>query len=332
METAIKVEHLKKYYKEVKAVDDINFQVTKGELFGFLGVNGAGKSTTMNMLCTLQEPTKGRAWINGLELGKENEEIKKHIGVVYQNNCLDKLLTVKENLLFHGSLYEKDRQKLNKNLAYVTEILGLEDVLKRPFGKLSGGQKRKSEIARALMHKPDILFLDEPTTGLDPATRKNVWQTVHFLQKEIGMTVFLTTHYMEEAAKADHIGIMDQGHFVEYGTPFSLKETYAKDKLYLIPKIEKIEEVKSYLIANHLEYSMKKEDIVTNSNSKLSCQRVEGIKNQSVETCIFIVWVDNTLAALPLLQDIKQMIQGFEMIQGTMEDVFLKVTEKESEK
>ena len=302
MEAAVKVEHLKKYYQETKAVDDISFQVNKGELFGFLGVNGAGKSTTINMLCTLQEPTGGSAWINGMKLGKENETIKKQIGVVYQNNCLDRLLTVRENLLMHGSLYETDSSKLRKNLAHVTEILGLSEVLKRPFGKLSGGQKRRCEIARALMHTPEILFLDEPTTGLDPATRKNVWETVYTLQREMNMTVFLTTHYMEEAAKADHIGIMAQGHFVEYGTPFSLKEAYAKDKLYLIPNIGKEKEIEHYLARQNKEYTVNDE--------------------------VIRVKLANTLEALSLLHELQLLIQGFEVIQGTMDDVFLNVTEK----
>lgn len=302
MSEIITVEHLKKYYREVKAVDDISFTVEKGELFGFLGVNGAGKSTTINMLCTLLKPTEGRALINGMELGKEDEEIKKHIGIVYQNNCLDHLLTVQENLLIRGGLYEKNKEKLRHNLTRVTEILNLADVLKRPFGKLSGGQKRRCEIARALMHTPDILFLDEPTTGLDPATRKNVWETVSKLQKEMGMTVFLTTHYMEEAAAADHIGIMDHGHLVEYGTPFSLKETYAKDKLYLIPKAEQREDIVMELRKNELEYSV-------------------------LEERIFIK-IDSTLSAMPLLIKMEDRIQGFEVIQGTMDDVFLSVTEQ----
>lgn len=298
----ITVEHLKKYYREVRAVDDISFTVEKGELFGFLGVNGAGKSTTINMLCTLLKPTEGRALINGMELGKEDEEIKKHIGIVYQNNCLDHLLTVQENLLLRGGLYEKDKENLRHNLIRVTEILNLTDVLKRPFGKLSGGQKRRCEIARALMHTPDILFLDEPTTGLDPATRKNVWETVSKLQKEMGMTVFLTTHYMEEAAAADHIGIMDHGHLVEYGTPFSLKETYAKDKLYLIPKAEQRENIVMELRKSRLEYSVLEERI--------------------------FVKLDSTLSAMPLLTKLEDRIQGFEVIQGTMDDVFLSVTEQ----
>lgn len=303
MEEAIKVEHLKKYYQDVKAVDDISFSVAKGELFGFLGVNGAGKSTTINMLCTLQEPTAGEAWVNGRKLGKENEEIKRHIGAVYQNNCLDKLLSVKENLMLRGSLYEKDSGRLRKNLEHVTEILGLSDVLKRPFGKLSGGQKRRCEIARALMHTPDILFLDEPTTGLDPATRKNVWETVRMLQKEMGMTVFLTTHYMEEAAKADHIGIISKGHFVEYGTPFSLKEKYARDKLYLIPETDKWQDVRQRLKKFGQEYTMSEERI--------------------------FVQIGNTMSALPLINEMQDMLQGFEVIQGTMDDVFLNVTKED---
>jgi len=303
METAIQVTHLKKYFQEIKAVDDISFSVAKGEFFGFLGINGAGKSTTINMLCTLLAPTDGEAWVNGLKIGKDNEKIKKHIGVVYQNNCLDNLLTVKENLMLRGSLYEENRGRLKENLAFAAEILDLKEALKRPFGRLSGGQKRRCEIARALMHTPDILFLDEPTTGLDPATRKSVWQAVHTLQKEMGMTVFLTTHYMEEAAKADHIGIMSHGQFVEYGTPFTLKETYAKDKLYLIPLQDQWETIQSELKKRQLNYS----------------QREEGI----------LVSIENTMSALDILDGMRQRIQGFEVIQGTMDDVFLNVTKED---
>ena len=300
MDEIITVKHLKKYYKDVKAVDDISFSVNKGELFGFLGVNGAGKSTTINMLCTLQEPTEGSVMVNGLELGKENTKIKQHIGVVYQNNCLDKLLTVKENLILRGGLYEKNTNILKRNLENVVGILELGDVLNRPFGKLSGGQKRRCEIARALMHTPDILFLDEPTTGLDPATRKSVWQTIHELQTELGMTVFLTTHYMEEAANADHIGIMDHGHLIEYGTPFSLKEKYAKDKFYMVPKTGCMKNVETRLRELDMEFVQKEERI--------------------------LVKIENTLSAMPLLEYIGEMLQGFEVIQGTMDDVFLNVT------
>lgn len=297
MESIIKVEHLKKYYKDIKAVDDISFKVEKGELFGFLGVNGAGKSTTINILCTIFEPTEGLVEVNGLKLGNDNEEIKRHIGVVYQTNCLDKRLTVRENLMLRGALYETEKEKLNKNLDNVCEILELTDVMKRPFGKLSGGQKRRCEIARALMHTPDILFLDEPTTGLDPATRKSVWSTITKLQRELDMTVFLTTHYMEEAARANHIAIIDSGHIVQYGTPFSLKEAFAKDKLRIFPKENMLAPIQDILDRQGALYKIKEEKIT--------------------------IAIDSTILSLPLLESCKDMIKGFEVIQGTMDDVFL---------
>lgn len=297
MESIIKVEHLKKYYKDIKAVDDISFKVEKGELFGFLGVNGAGKSTTINILCTIFEPTEGLVEVNGLKLGKDNEEIKRHIGVVYQTNCLDKRLTVRENLMLRGALYETEKEKLTKNLDNVCEILELTDVMKRPFGKLSGGQKRRCEIARALMHTPDILFLDEPTTGLDPATRKSVWSTITKLQRELDMTVFLTTHYMEEAARANHIAIIDSGHIVQYGTPFSLKEAFAKDKLRIFPKENMLAPIQDILDRQGALYKIKEEKIT--------------------------IAIDSTILSLPLLESCKDMIKGFEVIQGTMDDVFL---------
>ena len=301
MDAIIQVEHLKKYYKDVKAVDDISFQVERGELFGFLGINGAGKSTTINMLCTLFGPTDGNAIIAGYELGKQNEEIKKRIGIVYQNNCLDNRLTVKENLIIRGALYGSSSRKQKENLHRVCEVLDLKDVLKRPFGKLSGGQKRRSEIARALMNAPELLFLDEPTTGLDPATRKSVWKSIDALRKDRNMTVFLTTHYMEEAAKASHIAVMDQGHLVQYGTPFSLKEEFAGDKLNLVP-IDRTQ-IKTELVKRNLFFK-EKEEFIT-------------------------VRIQNTLEAVPILEELKDYISGFEVIQGTMDDVFLTITGKE---
>lgn len=305
MAEIIKVNGLKKYFNEIKAVDDVSFSIEKGELFGFLGVNGAGKSTTINMLCTLSKPTAGEVWINGLKLGEKNEEIKKHIGIVYQNNCLDKRLTVKENLMIRGSLFENDKKVLLRNLDYVCEILELKDILKRPYGKLSGGQKRRCEIGRALMHTPDILFLDEPTTGLDPATRKSVWRTVHNLQKELHMTVFLTTHYMEEAAKADHIAIIDKGHLIQYGTPFTLKEQFAKDRLRLIPKAGQMESVIGQL-------------------------KVMGMDFKENENRVSVS-IDDTMQALPLLERFKEQVEGFEVVQGTMDDVFLNACGGEKE-
>ena len=305
MKEIVKVEHLKKYFKEVKAVDDISFSVEKGELFGFLGVNGAGKSTTINMLCTLFPPASGEVQICGYKLGQDNEEIKRHIGVVYQNNCLDKLLTVKENLLLRGSLYETDKKKLLQNMEKICGVLELEEVIDRRYGKLSGGQKRRCEIATALLHTPDILFLDEPTTGLDPSTRESVWNTLKKLQREMDMTIFLTTHYMEEAARANHIAIMDNGHLVQYGTPFSLKEQFAKDRLLLVPREENKEDVIQCLEQRRMKFKWKEERVS--------------------------VVIEDTMAALPLLKELHALIKGFEVIQGTMDHVFLQVTGGQNE-
>ncbi|MBD5478037.1 MAG: ABC transporter ATP-binding protein [Lachnospiraceae bacterium] len=305
MEAVIKAKGLSKHFGSVKAVDDISFTVEKGELFGFLGVNGAGKSTTINMLCTILGPTAGSAEICGLELGKKDMEIRKKIGVVYQNNCLDDRLTVKENLFTRGVLYEKNSGRLAENIARMVEILELSGVYKRSFGKLSGGQKRRCEIARALIHTPDILFLDEPTTGLDPATRKKVWECLEKLRKEENMTVFLTTHYMEEAARASHIAVMDAGKIKEYGTPFSLKETYAKDKLRLVPKNENALELQAVLEKMGLSVRKKEEYLV--------------------------VSLSDSLAAIPVLSAVEALLEGFEMVQGSMDDVFLNVTGKTAE-
>lgn len=300
MSEIIEVNHLKKYYKDIKAVDDISFKVEKGELFGFLGVNGAGKSTTINMLCTLLTPTEGGAYIGGYKLGKDNEAIRRLIGIVYQGNSLDDMLTVRENLMIRGRLYESDGKKLRTQLNEVTELLGLESILNRRFKRLSGGQKRRCEIARALMHKPEVLFLDEPTTGLDPATRKDVWECVARLREEMQMTVFLTTHYMEEAATASHIGIMDSGKLKEYGTPFSLKESFTSDRLNLVPK--------------------DKEKVITLLEKKAV--------DFNVEDEVLSVKLNTTLAAISILSDLEESINGFEVIQGSMDDVFLNVTGK----
>lgn len=291
----IKSENLKKYFGNVKAVDDVSFSVEKGELFGFLGVNGAGKSTVINMLATLLEPTDGNVTVCGHALGKENELIRRKIGIVWQQNCLDDILTVEENLLCRGSLYEKDARKNRASLDRVTQLLKLDDVLKRRYGKLSGGQKRRCEIAAALMHTPEILFLDEPTTGLDPATRKSVWETVGKLRSDYGMTVFLTTHYMEEAAQANHIVLLDSGKVVASGTPFELKERFAHDSLKIQPKD------------------------TAQMQAELDKLGFEHIEREG----IVIVPLKATVDALPILEKLGEKINGFEVVQGTMDDVFL---------
>ena len=305
MEEIITVNGLKKYFHEVKAVDDISFHVEPGETFGFLGINGAGKSTTINMLCTLFPVTAGEVSLCGYQLGKDDEKIRRNIGVVWQNNCLDERLSVKENLYVRGSLYGLDGNALKNRIEEIGKKLQLKDIYQTRYEKLSGGQKRRCEIAAALINTPKILFLDEPTTGLDPATRKLVWESMDTLQKEDGTTIFLTTHYMEEAACARHIAIIDSGKIKEYGTPFELKERYAKDKLHLIPKPEKQNE----LIPLLKQMSYQEDDIV-NANDRI------------------VISVKDSMFALEILQKVQHCLSGFEMLQGTMDDVFLNVTGK----
>lgn len=300
MNNAIQVRNLTKNFGNMKAVDDISFEVERGELFGFLGVNGAGKSTTINILCTLANKTFGAVEVCGLELGKKDKEIRNKIGVVFQDNSLDELLTVKENLISRAYLYETNSKKIKQNLDRVCEILKIGDLLGRQFKELSGGQKRSCDIARALMNTPEILFLDEPTTGLDPKTRQNLWNNIDYLRKETQMTVFLTTHYMEEAARAKHIAIMDAGKIAVHGTPFKIKEEYSTDKLKVEPS--NIDELKGILGKHHLNY---KED-----TNRLSID------------------IPNSLYSIELLEKIKKYIKSFEVVQGTMEDAFLNITGK----
>ncbi len=283
----IEVNGLTKIYGDLTAVDHIHFAVEEGSMLGFLGINGAGKSTAINMLSTLLRPDDGTASICGYTLGKDDEKIRRAIGIVYQQNCLDDLLTVKENLLCRGILHGASRSDALTKLNSLTDLLKLGDILKKKFKTLSGGQKRRCEIAAALMHTPHILFLDEPTTGLDPATRKDVWQIIETLRQEAHTTVFLTTHYMEEAASADKIIILDKGKIITSGTPFELKERYAKDKL------------------------------------RLFCNSSLPFPAETQTAFGYELPLVSTLEALPILESVKDCVQGFEVIQGNMDDVFL---------
>ncbi|MBQ7346291.1 MAG: ABC transporter ATP-binding protein [Oscillospiraceae bacterium] len=287
----IQVQDLTKTYGDLVAVDHISFQVEKGTMLGFLGVNGAGKSTAINMLSTLLRPDAGTARICGSELGKEDHQIRSQIGIVYQQNVLDDLLSVKENLLCRGILHGATKAGAQARLVRLSQILKLEDLLKKRYKLLSGGQKRRCEIAAALMHTPKVLFLDEPTTGLDPATRKDVWSIIDGLRQEEDMTVFLTTHYMEEAAQADKIIILDKGKIITSGTPFDLKERYAKDKLRL-----------------YCDAPLDLPGTPTPYGMELS--------------------LDGTMEALEILETVKHRISGFEVIQGSMDDVFLNAVGK----
>lgn len=279
---AIKVEKLTKRYGGLTAVNHISFDVERGSMLGFLGINGAGKTTVINMLSALIKPDEGEVNICGCQLGKDDDNIRKKIGIVYQQNYLDDILTVRENLMCRGIIHGINKSCAKKQIDKLTEILKLEDILDKRYKYLSGGQKRRSEIAAALMHTPEILFLDEPATGLDPATRIDVWETVKALQKREKMTVFLTTHYMEEAAGADYIIIMDKGNIIASGAPFSLKERYAKDKLRLFFKNAEMKEI----------------------------------------------LLNSTMDAIDMLEKERKLIQGFEVIQGNMDDVFLNAVGK----
>ncbi|WP_408071683.1 ATP-binding cassette domain-containing protein [Butyrivibrio sp. JL13D10] len=295
---ALSIKNLTKRYGDFTAVDGISFKAEAGALLGFLGINGAGKSTTINMLSTLLSPTGGEAYVCGYKLGKEDMEIRKSIGIVYQSNVLDDLLTVKENLMIRAQAGGLDKAKIKARLDDLTTLLKLEPILHKRYRLLSGGQKRRCEIALALMHSPKLLFLDEPTTGLDPATRIDVWETIRTLRASEDMTVFLTTHYMEEAASADKIIIIDHGKKLAEGTPFELKEKYAKDKLKLY-----FDEGNENAIAEIL----KKEDVKsTGYGAKLS--------------------LSDSLKAYDILSMVREKINGFEVIQGNMDDVFLNVT------
>lgn len=303
MTFAIKVENLCKQYGEQQAVKGISFTVEQGTLFAFLGENGAGKSTTIEILCTLLKKSSGQVTINGftLDVSNGNADIRKSIGVVFQQSLLDERLTVRENILHRGKTYGLSKTQLIDNYQFVSTYLHLEDIEKKKYGTLSGGQKRRADIARALIHRPSILFLDEPTTGLDPQTRQFVWQAIKQLQLETNMTVFLTTHYMEEAAVAHQVTVLKQGKIVAQGTPDALKTKYAYDSMALV--FQNAQEGVKFLEENAISYTEK-----------------QGI---------YTIRLSSTLQALPLLKKADPLIASFEVIKGSMDDVFLHIMAEE---
>nr|HPJ23995.1 ATP-binding cassette domain-containing protein [Bacillota bacterium] len=236
MSHIIEVKNLYKNYGLIEAVKGIDFYVEEGSLFAFLGPNGAGKSTTINILSTLITNDGGSVDVNHHILGEHDDQIRNSIGIVFQDGVLDPLMTVSENLETRGSFYGLTKTELSERIVAAMEVTGITDLANRKYGNLSGGQRRRTDIARALIHKPKILFLDEPTTGLDPQTRKNVWETIKKLQEKENMTVFLTTHYMEEADEADFVVIIDEGKIAAKGTPTELKDVYSRDSLRIKPK------------------------------------------------------------------------------------------------
>ena len=297
----IEVTGLQKSYGAVHAVKGIDFYVESGKIFAFLGPNGAGKSTTIDIICTFLQPDGGKVVVDGHTLGKDDNAIRQSIGAVFQDGLLDPLLTVQENLRIRAGFYGLSGKKREDVVLSVAKRVGIEEILKRPYGKLSGGQRRRCDIARALVNTPKILFLDEPTTGLDPQTRKSVWETIAKLQRDTGMTIFLTTHYMEEAAEADYVIVIDNGTIVAKGTPSDLKERFTSDKLTFTTK--EPEQLAKRLAA-------------------------DGFAPEVVANRVTLR-IANTLAALPILSAYKDAITGFTVTTGTMDDAFIAITGKE---
>ena len=296
METIIEISHLNKAYGEVQAVSDLSFRVKRGELFAFLGVNGAGKSTTISMICGELQKDSGSISVCGHDVEREYEQISRKIGVVFQSSALDAQLSARDNLRSRAALYGITGKAFEQRLRELTALLDFADFADRPLVKLSGGQKRRIDIARALLHSPEILILDEPTTGLDPQTRKLLWDVVEGLRKEKQMTVFLTTHYMEEAADADFVVIIDSGRIVAEGSPLALKNQYVGDYITF--------------------YGAEEQEVAALG---LPYQRLrDGYR----------VSVPNTGRVTDLIHAFPELFRDFEVIKGKMDDVFLAVTGK----
>ena len=292
----IEISHLNKAFGSVKAVNDLSFHVRPGELFAFLGVNGAGKSTTISIMCGQLKADSGSVKISGLDADKDIAGITRRLGVVFQGSVLDKPLSVRDNLESRAALYGITGKAFENRLRELCELLDCSDLLDRSVGKLSGGQRRRIDIARALLHSPEILILDEPTTGLDPQTRKLLWSVVRSLRETENMTVFLTTHYMEEAADADYVVILDSGSIAAEGTPLALKNAYTGDYITF--------------------YGVQPEALDS-----------LGLKYEALRDA-YRVSVPNTAAATKLITEHPGLFDDFEITKGKMDDVFLAVTGK----
>ncbi len=301
-ENIIEIKNLHKSFNYVKAVNGISFKVKRGELFAFLGVNGAGKSTTINILTGILKKDSGECFIDGHNVN-ETMKILPNIGIVFQSSILDSKLNVYENLKYRAMLYSLSKSEFNERLNFFINRFELKDILKKPVGKLSGGQKRKIDIVRALIHHPKILILDEPTTGLDPKTRKIVWGLIEELRATNGLTVLLTTHYMEEATRANYVVIIDNGNIVTEGTPAYLKEKYANDYL------------KIYKYSKDLQAFLLKSDL-----------------NYKINNGIIEIKLSSTNEAKEFILNHSNDIEDLEIIKGTMDDVFLNATGKDLEK
>ncbi|ELC2200212.1 ABC transporter ATP-binding protein [Listeria monocytogenes] len=300
----IKLINVVKKFGKIEAVKGINLEVEKGSLFAFLGENGAGKSTTLSMICTESEPTSGEIFIDDEKLTFKNRKLfRQKLGVVFQENVLDDLLTVRENLYNRASLYGKTKAEITERLALVSSIMGIEDILNRRFEKLSGGQKRRAEIARAIMHDPEILLLDEPTTGLDPKTRVSVWKIIDYLREELGMTVFLTTHYLEEAKDADQLAVIHKGKIIAQGTPANIRSRFSVDKIFFYDA--KVAELQKIMKKMNLPFKV-----------TYRTMRVDVI--------------DENVEILAILNQAIGFYDSFEVIKGNLDDAFISMIKEDS--
>ena len=296
----LEVRDLVKRYGNFVAVNNISFKVKKGSLFAFLGLNGAGKSTTINIITSIIIKNSGKVFINGRDLDRESYKIKSEIGIVFQNSVIDGALSAKENLQIRSRYYGIKKNEWKEREKRLIDMLDLSSFYDKPIAKLSGGQKRRVDIARAMVHNPKLLILDEPTTGLDPQTRVSVWNLINMLREKTGMTVFLTTHYMEEAEKATYIVVMNKGSIIAEGTPNELKNIYSSDYLILHSRREK-----------------KTDDILTQDYSY--------IYNNDLH--FYKIKIKDTLSALDFLK-MHPEYSDFEIIKGNMDNVFLNITEE----
>ena len=299
MQNIIEINNLDKSFQDVHAVNDLSLRVKEGELFAFWGVNGADKSTTISIMCGMLAKDGGKVFIDGKDVDKDMREITKELGVVFQNTVLDAKLSVKDNLTSRAALYGITGKEAKQRIAHLAELLEFKDILNRTFGKLSGGQKRRVDVARALLNNPKILILDEPTTGLDPEARKALWSVVRSLRKNQNMTVFLTTHYMEEATDADYVVILDSGKISAEGTPLELKNNYTGDFVTI--------------------YNVDEDKI-----------KALGLPYENIRDAVRIA-VKNTEEARDLIVKHPDLFTDFEITKGKMDDVFLAVTGKKLE-
>lgn len=297
---AIKVEALHKRYGTITAVRDVSFEVDEGSIFGFLGPNGAGKTTTINILCTLLTPTSGKASVCGHDCAGEPSEVRKSIGIVFQDTTLDKDLTAFENLMFHAYLYNIKRREIKKRIHDSLHFVGLYERRDDLVRKFSGGMKRRLEVARGLIHRPRVLFLDEPTLGLDPQTRTNLWEFIVKLPQEHGVTVFMTTHYMEEAEVCGRIAIIDNGEIISMGTPDELKRTIGGDVIYIRTS--------------------------DNRSAKTEIEKLFQIKVSEKDNELFLTSLRGDACIPEIIKAIGQTVQSVRLQRPTLNDVFLGMT------